>query len=78
MLKACQYRIYPTQKQQVTFEGQLEACQTLYNQALAWRKQAYEQKAETVKYGVQQAVLTQLRKGSPSGLNSTLMSSRTP
>jgi len=64
MLKTCQYRIYPTTKQHQTFETQLDACRNIYNQSLAWRKQVYEQRDETINYGTQQAALTPLREES--------------
>jgi len=61
MFTAYQYRVYPTYSQRQTFEKQLEACQTLYNQALAMRKEAYEQKGEPPTYNKQAGMLTQLR-----------------
>lgn len=64
MLTTLKYRIYPTKAQAKTLEENLDACQTLYNQALHWRKQAYEQNGESVSYGKQAASLTQLRKES--------------
>ena len=64
MLKTYQYRIYPTTKQRKTFEAILEACQTLYNQALAMRKQAYEKHGESLSYKIQANYLTPLRQES--------------
>ncbi len=64
MLKTYQYRIYPTTKQHQTLETQLDACRNIYNQSLAWRKEAYEQRDETINYGTQQAALTPLREES--------------
>ena len=65
MLKAYQFRIYPTYKQRQTFQAQLDACQTLYNQALHMRKQQYERDRKAASYNAQAAMLTQLRKQSP-------------
>ena len=64
MFTAYQYRVYPTYKQRQTFEKQLEACQTVYNQALAMRKEAFEQKGEAPTYNKQAGMLTQLRRKS--------------
>ena len=75
MVKTYQYRIYPivperilqvcalglSKQQAKTLNGQLEACKNIYNQSLAWRKQAYEEHGESVNYGTQQAALTTLR-----------------
>ncbi|MCZ6680316.1 MAG: transposase [Candidatus Poribacteria bacterium] len=65
MVKAYQYRIYPTKEQTQTLETQLEACKNIYNQALAWRRSAYEENGESVTYGTQQAALTPLRAEKP-------------
>ena len=64
MVKTCQYRIYPTTKQRQTLDAILEACQTLYNQALAMRKQAYEKHGESLSYKIQASYLTPLRQAS--------------
>ena len=48
-----QYRIYPTMKQHKTLEVWLDACRTLYNQALDMKKQAYDTHKE--KYHLQNA-----------------------
>ena len=62
MVKTYQYRIYPTTKQRQTLETILEACQTLYNQALAMRKHAYEKHGESLSYKIQANHLTPLRQ----------------
>ena len=64
MVKTYQYRIYPTTKQRKKLETILEACQTLYNQALAMRKQAYEKHGEPLSYKIQANHLTPLRQAS--------------
>ena len=64
MVKTYQYRIYPTTKQRKRLETILEACQTLYNQALAMRKQAYQKHGEPLSYKIQANHLTPLRQAS--------------
>ena len=64
MVKTYQYRIYPTTKQRKKLETILEACQTLYNQSLAMRKQAYEKHGEPLSYKIQANHLTPLRQAS--------------
>ena len=64
MVKTYQYRIYPTKAQKKTLETQLDACRSIYNQALAWRKGTYEQKGGSVSYVQQANALTPLRGGS--------------
>ena len=56
-----QYRIYPTMKQRKTLEVWLDACRTLYNQALDMKKQAYDTHKENITYKRQAAYLTTLR-----------------
>ena len=63
MIKTYQYRIYPTTKQQVSLEAILEACQTLYNQALEMRIKAHKAGA-SITYTTQQTMLTALRNQS--------------
>ena len=64
MVKTYQYRIYPTTKQRKTLETILGACQTLYNQALAMRKRAYQKHGEFLSYKIQANHLTPLRQES--------------
>ena len=59
-----QYRIYPTMKQRKTLEVWLDACRTLYNQALDMKKQAYDKREENITYKRQAAYLTTLRNAS--------------
>ena len=75
MVKTYQYRIYPTKAQTQTLETQLDACRNIYNQALAWRKDTYEQKGESISYVQQANALTPLRGGSPfwSSLHSDVL-----
>ena len=65
MLKTYQYRIYPTHNQRETFESQLEACRNLYNQALAQRKEVYNQTEVGCTYLAQARQLTPFRQEFP-------------
>jgi len=44
------YRLYPTKKQLKTLETTLEECRWLYNNTLAYRKDAWEQEQRNVSY----------------------------
>ncbi len=48
LMKAFQYRLYPTKEQQRLLERQLEACRWLWNTLPAERKQAWAGRQETV------------------------------
>ena len=48
MIKAYKYRIYPTNGQQRVLSQLLEECRWLYNQTLAYRKDAWEQEQKQV------------------------------
>src|SRR5260221_375436 len=48
MHKMFSYRIYPTKKQETRLNETLEECRWLYNHLLANRKDAYEQKGESL------------------------------
>ena len=56
MLKTFRYRLYPNKRQEKTFLQTLETCRRFYNDCLAERKQAYEERKESI------SKLTQLRK----------------
>lgn len=45
-----QYRLYPTKKQITALEQTLEECRWLYNDTLAYRKDAWEQRQEYVSW----------------------------
>lgn len=64
MVKTFQYRTYPTKEQTQTLETWLDGCCNIYNQSLAWRKDAYEQNGDSVGYVQQANALTPLRKNS--------------
>ncbi|MBA3947873.1 MAG: IS200/IS605 family element transposase accessory protein TnpB [Herpetosiphonaceae bacterium] len=48
MLKAYQYRLYPSNAQERKLEATLETCRRWYNELLAERKTAYEERKETI------------------------------
>lgn len=48
MLKAYKYRIYPNKKQQELIQKTFGCCRFVYNQTLAYRKELYETKKESM------------------------------
>jgi putative transposase len=63
MLKTFKYRLYPTKRQIHLLDEQLEECRWLWNTLLAERKQAWEERQETVDYYDQKAELPVLKAG---------------
>ena len=61
LMKTFQYRLYPTKEQQRLLMRQLEECRWLWNTLLAERKQAWEERHETVDYYTQKAELPALK-----------------
>ena len=57
MRKSFNYRLYPTKRQQRLLSEQLEEVRWLWNTLLAERKQAWEERQETVDYYDQKAAL---------------------
>lgn len=55
------YRLYPNREQTLELEHTLELHRCLYNNALAWRKSAYEKSGQTVGFFDQSAAFTILR-----------------
>ena len=64
MKKTYEYRAYPTVKQANKLVAWLEILRNLYNQALAWRKETYEQTGQSVKKSTQEKALTPFRQES--------------
>ena len=64
MKKTYEYRAYPTVKQANKLVAWLEILRNLYNQALAWRKETYEQAGQSVKKSTQEKALTPFRQES--------------
>jgi len=50
MRKTFQYRLYPTRQQLKKLEATLEECRWLYNETLAYRKDAWEQRQHYVSW----------------------------
>src|SRR5215813_11448074 len=63
MLKTFKYRLYPTKRQIRLLTEQLEECRWLWNTLLAERKQAWDERQETVDYYDQKAELPVLKTG---------------
>ncbi|MHB8119892.1 MAG: RNA-guided endonuclease InsQ/TnpB family protein [Methanothrix sp.] len=61
MLKTCRYRLKPTKSQVAVLERQLELCRWVYNDTLAYRKNAWENEQRTVKRFETQDRLPQLK-----------------
>jgi putative transposase len=57
MRKAFKYRIYLTNGQRRVLEQQLEECRWVYNETLAERKRAYEERGESLRLYDTQAML---------------------
>ena len=68
MLKSFTYRLYPTKRQQRLLSEQLEELRWLWNTLLAERKQAWEERQETVDYYDQKAGLPALKADVRPGL----------
>jgi putative transposase len=66
MLRAFQYRLYPTKRQQRLLDQQLEECRWLYNHLLAERRGAWEQLQESLHYYDQAMSLPALKAERPS------------
>lgn len=66
MKKMFAYRLYPTKRQQKSFEAVLEECRWLYNHLLETRKTAYEQTGNGLSCYQQQATYPLLKHERPS------------
>jgi hypothetical protein len=66
MRKTFKYRVYPTKQQQRLLDAQLEECRWLYNELLATRRDAWEQRQESVRLYDQQATLPALKATRPT------------
>ncbi len=63
MLKSYKYRLYPTKKQKESLVSQLDSHRSLYNQALAERKELYEKENKSISYSYQAVnLIPKLRK----------------
>ncbi|HEV8190621.1 MAG TPA: helix-turn-helix domain-containing protein [Ktedonobacterales bacterium] len=61
LMRAFQYRLYPTKEQQRLLDRHLEEYRWLRHSLLAERKQAWEQRQQTVDYSAQKAALPGLQ-----------------
>src|SRR5258708_22339498 len=66
MRKTFKYRLYPTKQQQRLLDGQREECRWLYNHLLAERRDAWEQRGESVRLYDQHATLPVLKVARPA------------
>ena len=66
MRKTFLYRMYPNKKQLRLLEATLEECRWLYNETLAYRKNAWEERQERVSYYDSKARLPILKAERPS------------
>jgi putative transposase len=66
MRKTFKYRLYPTKQQQRLLDEQLEECRWLYNELLAARKAAWEERQESLRLYDQQATLPALKGMRPA------------
>jgi len=64
--KTFKYRLYPTKQQQRLLDAQLEECRWLYNELLATRRDAWQQRHESVRLYDQQATLPALKATRPT------------
>lgn len=65
MLKSYRYRLYPTKAQRRTLERQLDLCRQVYNDTLAYRKNAWEKEQRQVNRFETQNRLPQLKVDHP-------------
>lgn len=60
------YRLYPTRYQQHVLDETLDTCRQVYNQTLAHRKEAWDQRQETLSLYETNAMLTQWKQEHPA------------
>jgi len=65
-VKAFRYRIYPTKAQERVLEQTLEECRWVYNQTLAYRRDAWQERQESVSYYMTTKLLPQWKQERPS------------
>jgi putative transposase len=75
MRKTFNYRLYPNKQQQRLLDQQLEECRWLYNHLLAERRDAWEQRQESLRLYDQQATLPALKAERPvlAGVHSQVL-----
>ncbi len=65
VLKAFQYRLYPSKAQSEALAEMLETCRHLYNHSLEERRDAYEREGKSLNYYDQAHMLSEQRKRNP-------------
>lgn len=65
MRKTMKYRLYPTRHQQRRLDETLDTCRQVYNPTLAHRKEAWEQRQDTLALYATNALLTQWKQAHP-------------
>jgi putative transposase len=66
MLRVFKYRLYPNKQQQHLLEQQLEECRWLYNHLLAERRDAWQERQESLRYYDQATSLPALKAERPT------------
>ena len=66
MVKTFRYRIYPTKAQQTILEQTLEECRWVYNETLAYRHDAWQERQEAVYYYGTTKLLPQWKQNRPT------------
>jgi putative transposase len=66
MRKTMKYRLYPTKHQQRLLDKTLDTCRQVYNQTLTHRKEAWEQRHDTLSLYETNAMLTQWKQEHPA------------
>ncbi len=65
MRKTYKFRIYPNKPQQEQMERSLEICRQVYNRTIAERKNAYEERGETLSKYTLNKLLPEWKKENP-------------
>jgi putative transposase len=66
MRKTFKYRLYPTTRQQRLLDQQIEECRWLYNELLAARRDAWQERQASLRLYDQQATLPAFKAGRPA------------
>ena len=69
MIKTFQYRLYPTASQRKTMDSTIETCRHFYNDCLAERKTAYEERKENIGKFAQLRKVKVLKETNPYAKN---------
>lgn len=75
MLKSFRYRLYPSKAQERLLERTLETCRRWYNQCLAERRDAYQERGETISKFRQLARVKEVKASNPyaTGIHSHVL-----